>query len=48
MLELVEGAGHMVHHIALKQVAHAVERMAGPFSPTVVAGLAHRDLLDAA
>ena len=50
VLELVAGAGHMVHHIVPEQVARAVERMAGPLSSgsSGVPGFARQDLLDAA
>ena len=34
VLQIVEGAGHMVHHFAPKQVAQAIERMARAAVPS--------------
>jgi pimeloyl-ACP methyl ester carboxylesterase len=35
VLQIVEGAGHMVHHFAPRQVAQAIESMARAADPFV-------------
>ena len=54
VLQIVKGAGHMVHHLAARQVAEAVESVAKTSPPhifagaTATSGRASRDLPAAA